>query len=82
MSQAAPPPAARRQLPALEPDTEFFWTAGAEGRLKISRCQACGRWQHPPLPRCPECHGEAAPEPVSGRGRVATFTVNEQAWVP
>lgn len=75
-------PVARRQLPALEPDTEFFWTAGAEGRLKISRCQACGCWQHPPLPRCPKCQGEVAPEPVSGRGRVATFTVNEQPWVP
>jgi len=82
VSEAASAPAARRQLPALEPDTEFFWTAGAEGRLKISRCQACGHWQHPPLPRCPKCQGEVAPEPVSGRGRVATFTINEQAWVP
>lgn len=82
MSQPASAPVARRQLPALEPETAFFWTAGAEGRLKISRCQACGRYQHPPLPRCPACGGEAAPEAVSGRGRVATFTVNEQAWIP
>lgn len=81
-ARSAPPPA-RRQLPALEPDNAFFWTAGAQGRLMISRCQACGRYQHPPLPRCPACGGEAvAPETVSGRGRVATFTVNHQAWAP
>ena len=77
MSEAAP-----RQLPALEPETAFFWTAGAEGRLHIARCVACERWQHPPLPRCPRCGGEVAPREVSGRGRVATFTVNHQAWLP
>jgi uncharacterized OB-fold protein len=80
---ASPPPAARRQLPALEPGTAFFWTAGAQGRLMISRCGSCGRYQHPPLPRCPACGGEdVGPVPVSGRGRVATFTVNHQPWVP
>jgi uncharacterized OB-fold protein len=73
---------AARQLPALDPETAFFWTAGAEGRLMISRCQACERWQHPPLPRCPSCGGEPAPQAVSGRGRVAAFTVNQQAWLP
>jgi uncharacterized OB-fold protein len=76
-------PAARRQLPALERDTAFFWTAGAEGRLAICRCVACGRYQHPPLPRCPTCGGDqVSPQPVSGHGRVASFTVNQQAWVP
>jgi len=29
------------------------------------------------------CHGEnIRPEPVSGRGRVASFTVNHEAWLP
>jgi uncharacterized OB-fold protein len=69
-------------LPALEPESAFFWTAGAAGRLLVARCQACGRWRHPPLPRCPECGGELKPEPVSGRGRVAACTVNHQAWLP
>jgi uncharacterized protein len=70
-----------RQLPALEIDTAFFWTAGAHGRLLICRCGACGRYQHPPLPRCPQCASAVpTPSPVSGRGRVATFTVNEQRW--
>jgi uncharacterized OB-fold protein len=71
-----------RQLPALEPDTAFFWTAGAEGRLKICRCSACERYVHPPLPCCPTCGGETAPQPVSGEARVAAYTVNHQAWLP
>jgi uncharacterized OB-fold protein len=74
--------AAPRQLPALEADSRFFWEAAAQGRLAIQRC-ACGRYQHPPLPRCTLCGSEAlATEPVSGRARVASFTVNHQPWRP
>ena len=70
-----------RHLPALDTDTGFFWKAGAAGRLLISRCGACRRYQHPPLPYCPACGSKTpTPEPVSGRGRVATFTINEQRW--
>lgn len=69
-----------RQLPAVEKDSGFYWGAGEGGVLLIQRC-ACGRYQHPPLPRCPDCGGDAlAPEPVSGRAKVTTFTVNHQPW--
>lgn len=75
---AAPP----RTLPALDEDSGFYWRAGAKGRLLIQRC-ACGHYQHPPFPRCSACGSEAvAPAPVSGRGRVATFTINYQPWRP
>ena len=75
----APP----RKLPALEPETAFYWQAGAQGVLRIPRCGDCGHWQHPPWPRCTACHGEnVAPQPVSGRGRVASFTINREAWMP
>ena len=74
-----PPP---RQLPLLEPQSAFFWTSGADGKLRISRCQACARYIHPPLPACPECGGDTAPAVVSGRGRVAASTINVQAWLP
>lgn len=75
--------AASRKLPALTPETAFFWTAGAEGRLKIQRCAECGHYQHPPLPRCPACHSERVePSPVSGRGRIKTFTINHEQWLP
>jgi uncharacterized OB-fold protein len=74
---------APRQLPAVDPETAFFWASGAENQLQISRCAACGFYIHPPLPNCPECRSaQVTPFPVSGRARVATFTVNHQRWVP
>src|SRR5579863_3135702 len=78
-SPQSPPP---RQLPALERETAFYWQAGQDGVLKICRCQACGFYIHPPLPRCPKCTGEVQPEAVSGRGRVASYTINYQQWLP
>jgi uncharacterized OB-fold protein len=69
-------------LPGLDLLNRDYWTGGAENRLLIAAC-ACGRYLHPPLPRCPACGGrDVAPTAVSGRGRVAAFTVNRQAWLP
>lgn len=69
------------QLPALEEETAFFWTSGEDGTLRIQRCADCNHWQHPPLPRCGACGSEnVAPQPVSGRGRVKSHTVNVQKW--
>lgn len=72
-----------RVLPRLDPATEFFWTSGADGVLRFLRCSDCRRYVHPPVPRCPYClRGTLAPEAVSGRGELHTFTVNHQQWVP
>ena len=60
-----------------------FWKGGAQGELRLLRCKACRHWIHPPAPICPECLArDVAPETVSGRARVATFTVNHQPWIP
>ncbi|MEZ5140453.1 MAG: OB-fold domain-containing protein [Acidimicrobiales bacterium] len=70
-----------RVLPALDDDNRFFWTSGADGRLRFQRCQACGYWLHPPAPYCPSCgRREVAPEAVSGRGQVWSFTINHHPW--
>jgi uncharacterized protein len=75
----APP----RKLPRLTPDTEAFWTGGKGGQLLIQQCSHCGIYQHPPLPLCAKCRTETvAPAAVSGKGKVKTFTVNHQAWLP
>lgn len=72
-----------RKLPALTPDTVPFWQGGAQGVLNIHRCAACTRWFHPPAPICPRCGSfEVGAKPVSGRGKVLTFTVNHQPWTP
>lgn len=75
--------AVERILPALEEESAFFWESGRDGVLRIQRCQSCSRWQHPPLPLCPSCHSDqVAPQPVSGRGTIKTFTINHQPWLP
>lgn len=72
-----------RVPPRITPDNEHFWTGGAEGELRFLRCRACGYYIHPPAPICPECHSkDVAPEAVSGRAVVHTFTVNHQPWYP
>ena len=76
------PPAPLR-LPALEPESAFYWTSGADGVLRVQHCPACDRFQHPPGPACRACGSEDVhPRAVSGRGRVVTFTVNHEPWVP
>lgn len=70
-----------RVQPSLDDENRFFWTSGEDGRLRFLRCQGCGYYLHPPLPRCPRCGGhDVAPEAVGGRGEVFSFTVNHQPW--
>jgi uncharacterized OB-fold protein len=72
-----------RLLPRLSDDNRFFWTSGADGTLSFLRCQSCRSYIHPPGPICPRCLSRhLAPEPVSGRGTVETFSVNYQQWIP
>ncbi|MBV6305594.1 OB-fold domain-containing protein [Candidimonas humi] len=69
------------KLPALDFDNQAFWTSGRTGSLRICFCAACGRYQHPPLPVCPNCGSlDVEHRPVSGQGEVITYTVNWQPW--
>jgi uncharacterized OB-fold protein len=72
-----------RILPRLDTENRFFWTAGAEGKLRLLRCQECATFIHPPRPVCRKCLSDkVAPEAVAGTGTVDTFTVNYQEWRP
>ena len=71
-----------RPLPTVNEMNHYFWLGGADGRLHILRCEACGYWIHPYAGRCPKCRSDKlSPQPVSGRGTVAGFTVNHQPWI-
>lgn len=70
-----------RVLPRVDDETGFFWTGGKDGELRFLRCDACRYFVHPPAPICPRCLGRSlAPEAVSGRGTVFSYTVNHHAW--
>jgi uncharacterized OB-fold protein len=74
---------ALRLLPRLDDTNRFFWTGGADGRLRFLRCEECLELVHPPAPRCPSCLSpDVHPHEVSGRGTVHAFTVNHQQWIP
>jgi uncharacterized protein len=72
-----------RKLPVLNPENTRFWTGGRDGKLMIHRCDDCQRHFHPPNPVCMHCGGlNVAAAAVSGRGRVISFTINQQGWLP
>jgi uncharacterized OB-fold protein len=71
-----------RILPKVIDENEFFWTSGADGKLRFLRCQDCKYYIHPPSPICPECLShDVAPEVVSGKATLYTWTVNVQPWI-
>jgi uncharacterized OB-fold protein len=71
----------QRPVPAVDPDTEFFWTSGRDGILRFQRCQDCQLFIHPPRPVCRRClSANLAPAPVAGRGTVFSYTVNQNHW--
>ena len=74
---------ATRMLPRLDAVNRDFWTGGEQGELRIMQCRDCEGYVHPPRPVCNHCLSDnVAPTVVSGRGTVATYTVNHQPWMP
>jgi uncharacterized OB-fold protein len=70
-------------MPKATALTQPFWEGAAEHRLVILRCQSCGFWLHPPRPICRRCRSwDVAPEAVSGRGSLYTYTVTETPFHP
>jgi acetyl-CoA acetyltransferase/uncharacterized OB-fold protein len=72
-----------RPLPELTPATGWFWTSGADGRLRVQGCTECSSLVHPPVPLCPVCRSRAwEPTVVSGRATVIGCTVDHHQWHP
>jgi uncharacterized protein len=72
-----------RMLPELDDTNRFFWTSGADNKLRFMRCDACGFYLHPPQPICRKCMSrDITPHVVSGRAKLVSFTVNHQPWLP
>jgi uncharacterized OB-fold protein len=82
----APPPAPwRSTIPGPDPENALYFDALVRHELLILRCRAdgCRRWVHYPLASCPTCHGfDLAPEAVSGRGEIYSYTLVNREFTP
>src|SRR5581483_3509369 len=70
------------------PDTTWeptrpFWEAAARGVLAVTRCNLCGRYVWYPDGTCRHCGGTRLTwTPVSGRGRLFSWSVVHRAFIP
>jgi uncharacterized OB-fold protein len=64
-------------MSATEPFTiEQFYKHLANGKLMAGKCTRCGKIHLPPRPLCDNCfHQEFTWIPVSGKGKLLTYTV-------
>lgn len=77
MAEVAP-----RMTPPLDELNRPFWTGGASGELRITRCQTCRKLVFPLSSQCVDCGGSTAYEATSGRGTVFTHTTNAHPYNP
>ena len=76
------PAFAPRILPKIADDTRAYWTAGADGQVRIARCESCRRFVHPPRANCPDCAEPLVFTAVSGNATLFTYTVAHQQFHP
>jgi uncharacterized OB-fold protein len=63
--------------------TREFWAGAACGELRITRCDACGRYVWYPQPPCRHCGATRLTwTAVSGRGTLFSWSVVRHAWIP
>ncbi|GAA2445883.1 OB-fold domain-containing protein [Actinomadura vinacea] len=77
--------AAPRPLPVPDELSAPYWEAAARHVLSIARCSRCESYVIPPGQACPHCHATDpmfAFEPVSGQGKVRSWTVMRQSFLP
>ena len=65
-----------RIQPAITALSEPYWEGCREGLLRLQQCDACGEYQFYPRVLCSHCgHDVLNWRDVSGRGRIASYTV-------
>jgi hypothetical protein len=69
-----------KPLPKPSPTSRPFWEAARKHELKLQQCDSCRRFIYYPRERCPHCFAERLTwKPVSGRGKVHSYTVVRRA---
>lgn len=74
-----------RPVPVPDEQSEAYWSAAARHVLVLARCGRCGAFSHPPDVVCPHCGSTDpgfSPTQVDGAGRVRSWTVMRQSFLP
>lgn len=74
-----------KPVPVPDAVSEGFWQAAARHVLAVQRCATCGWYAYPPDVICVNCLSPKRSfryEPVSGRGRLRSWTVTHDAFLP
>ena len=65
--------------PPIDPETQAFWAATAEGRLLLPFCTSCDQVFWYPRGFCPDCGSdELVWREASGSGTIYTFTIQHR----
>lgn len=74
-----------KPVPLPDEESEPFWQGAARHELVVQRCRSCGWLAYPPSVVCRRCPGDP-PDfewvPLSGEGRLKTWTVVRDAFLP
>jgi len=77
------PTASAKPVPVPSALTRPYWDAANAGRLVAQRCTACGTLRHYPRLLCDRCYAKThAWEPLSGRGKIHSWTVTHHLFHP
>jgi uncharacterized protein len=69
-----------KPLPKPTAASRPYWDAAKRHELVLQRCGACNSFIYYPRDRCPQCLSDQLKwQPVSGRGKVYSYTVVRRA---
>jgi uncharacterized OB-fold protein len=70
-------------VPTPTPDSQPYWDALNDGRLRLQRCADCGKVRHYPRPVCDACYSMNTDWiDASGRAAVHSWTITHYAFHP
>jgi uncharacterized OB-fold protein len=69
--------------PPVNPETQAFWDAAAEGKLLVKKCADCDEVHFYPRNLCPFCFSDRTEwTQASGNATIYTYSVMRRAPVP
>ena len=69
-----------KPLPRPKPVSVPYWEAARKHQLQLQHCGACNAFIYYPRDRCPTCFSKQLEwKPVSGRGKVYSYTIVRRA---